>query len=228
MPAFMRALVIEDDPQVAALIGDALSCAGHEATLCARGDDGLTRLSCERFDVLVLDLMLPGLDGHAVLRRLRAAGHRLPVLILSARDAIDDRVAGLDLGADDYLAKPFAAAELLARLRALLRRQAAEPTHLFNVADLHVNTSTREATRAGRRLDLAPREFALLACLLRAEGATVTRTDLLQQVWNFQFDPGTNIVDVAVQRLRRKLDDGFPAPLVQTVRGLGYSLQAVA
>ncbi len=223
----MRVLVIEDDPQVAALLGEALQSGGHEAALCPRGDDGLARLGRERFDALILDLMLPGLDGLAVLRRLRAAGQRLPVLILTARDATTDRVAGLDLGADDYLAKPFAAAELLARLRAILRRHAAEPAHLFSVADLTVNTILHEARRGERRLELTTREFALLECLLRAEGGAVTRTELLQQVWNFQFDPGTNVVDVAVQRLRRKLDDGFTPPLIQTVRGLGYALQAL-
>lgn len=222
----MRILVIEDDRRVAQLVGEALGTSGHEAVLCPRGDDGLALLGRERFAALILDLMIPGPDGWEVLRRLRAAGQRLPVLILTARDATSDRVNGLDLGADDYLAKPFATSELLARLRAILRRHAAEPTHLFSVADLSVNTITREVRRGGERIDLTTREFALLECLLRAEGGTVTRTELLQQVWDFRFDPGTNVVDVAVRRLRRKLDEGFSPPLVQTVRGLGYALQA--
>lgn len=222
----MRVLVIEDEAQVAGLVADALREDGHEVDLCARGDEGLTLLGLHRHDALVLDLMLPGLDGRELLRRLRARGRRLPVLVLTALDAVDDRVAGLDLGADDYLAKPFAISELQARMRAILRRHAAESAHLFSIADLRVNTVTHEARRADHRLELTTREFALLECLLRAEGRPVTRTDLLQQVWGLQFDPGTNVVDVAVQRLRRKLDDGFAPALLQTVRGLGYALAA--
>lgn len=223
----MRVLVIEDEAPVANLVADALRDEGHEVDCCPRGDDGLTLLGTNRHQALVLDLMLPGLDGWEILRRLRASGRRLPVLVLTARDAVEDRVTGLDLGADDYLAKPFAASELRARLRAILRRHGEEPAHLFAVADLRVNTITREVRRAGVRLDLTAREFALLECLLRAEGRPVTRTELLQQVWNLQFEPGTNVVDVAVQRLRRKLDDGHSPALLQTVRGLGYAVECL-
>ncbi len=220
----MRVLVIEDDAQVANLVAEAMRDEGHEADCCARGDDGLVILGTHRHDALVLDLMLPGVDGWEVLRRLRATGRRLPVLVLTARDAIEDRVEGLDLGADDYLPKPFAASELRARMRSILRRHATEPTHLFAVADLRMNTITREVRRSDHRLDLTTREFALLECLLRAEGRPVTRTELLKQVWNLQYEPGTNVVDVAVQRLRRKIDDGHAPALLQTVRGLGYAI----
>lgn len=222
----MRVLVIEDSVQVAGLVSDALREDGHEVDHCARGDEGLAQLGAQRYDALVLDLMLPGVDGRELLRRVRADGRRLPVLVLTALGSVDDRVSGLDMGADDYLTKPFAISELQARMRAILRRHALEVSHLFSVADLRVNTATREVLRSGRKLDLTTRELALLECLLRAEGRTVTRTDLLQRVWGLQFDPGTNVVDVAVQRLRRKLDDGFSPALLQTVRGLGYALTA--
>lgn len=222
----MRVLVIEDEAAVANLVAEALRDEGHEVECCARGDDGLVQLGLNRHDALVLDLMVPGADGWEVLRRLRASGRRLPVLVLTARDAVEDRVAGLDLGADDYLAKPFAAAELRARLRAILRRHASEPVRRHAVADLTVDTATREVRRGGEKIELTGREFALLDCLLRAEGRAVTRTELWHQVWNLQFEPGTNVVDVAVQRLRRKIDDGRAPPLLQTVRGLGYALSS--
>jgi len=222
----MRVLVIEDEANVANLIAEALRADGHEVELCSRGDEGLARLGMHAHDALVLDLMLPGLDGLEILRRLRLSGRRLPVLILTARDALEDRVAGLDLGADDYLAKPFAASELSARLRAVLRRHAAQPVFTYTVADLEVNTVSHEVRRAQVIIDLTSREYSLLECLLRAEGRAVTRTELLQQVWHLQFEPGTNVVDVALQRLRRKLDAGQATPLLQTVRGLGYALSA--
>lgn len=220
----MRVLVMEDDAQVARLIAEALQDDGHEVDCCVRGDEGLVVLGTHRHDILVLDLMLPGVDGWEVLRRLRASGSRLPVLALTACDAVDDRVKGLDLGADDYLLKPFAAVELRARMRAILRRHAAEPNHLLVVGDLQINTSTREVTRAGTAIHLTLREFALLECLVRADGRPVTRTELIHMVWNLQFDPGTNIVDVAVQRLRRKIDERPHPALIHTVRGLGYAV----
>ncbi|MCU0792064.1 MAG: response regulator transcription factor [Opitutaceae bacterium] len=221
----MRVLVIEDDSQVSALLGDTLRSGGHQPVLVDSGEQALLRLGQETFDAAILDLLLPGLDGLSVLRRLRAAGLRLPVLILTARDATSDRVAGLDLGADDYLVKPFDHAELLARLRAITRRHPDARATRFTLADLHVDLATREVTRAGQRIDLTVREFAVLECLLRADGAVVTRTELLQRVWRFQFDPGTNLVEVAIRRLRRKLDEGRSPALLQTVRGLGYALQ---
>ncbi len=220
----MRVLIVEDERKVASLVQSGLAEQRIHAELCHHGDEALRRIASENFDGVVLDIMLPGRDGLSILRKLRAEGNSVPVLLLTARGDVDERVEGLNLGADDYLAKPFAMAELVARLHAICRRRAGVASNILSHAGVVMNLGSREVRRGDRSLQLTPREFALLACLLRAPDKVVTRTQLSQQVWGYQFDPGTNVVDVAVQRLRRKLDDGFATPLIQTVRGVGYSL----
>lgn len=222
----MRVLIVEDERKVASLVKGGLAEQRIDAELCHHGDEALRRLASENFDGVVLDIMLPGRDGLSILRHLRADGNPVPVLLLTARGDVEERVEGLNLGADDYLAKPFAMAELVARLRAICRRRAGVTVNVLTHADVVMNLGTREVSRGGRSVLLTPREFALLECLLRTPENVVTRTQLSQQVWGYQFDPGTNVVDVAVQRLRRKIDEGFATPLIQTVRGVGYSLKA--
>ena len=221
----MRVLVVEDEKKVAALVKGGLAEHGIAAEVCHHGDEGLKRAATEAFDGLVLDIMLPGRDGLSILRKLRAEGHDVPVVLLTARGDVDERVEGLKLGADDYLAKPFAITELVARLRAVWRRRAGVTSNVLTYGEVVMNLATREVRRGERILRLSPREFAVLECLLRGPEKVVTRTELSQQVWGYQFDPGTNVVDVAVQRLRGKLDDGFPQGLIQTVRGVGYLLK---
>ena len=222
----MRILVVEDEKKVASLVRNGLVEQGFVAEVCHNGDEALRLLTGEDFDGVVLDIMLPGRDGLSIVRKLRADRNAVPILLLTARGDMDERVEGLDLGADDYLAKPFAMAELVARLRAVCRRRVGATSNVLTHGDLTMNLGSREVRRAERVLQLTPREFALLECLLRQPEKVVTRTQLSQQVWGYQFDPGTNVVDVAVQRLRRKLDEGFPSPLVHTARGVGYSLKA--
>ena len=222
----MHVLVVEDEVKVAALIRAGLEEQGHIVEVCHDGDAGWQRASTERFDAVVLDIMLPGRDGLSVLKKLRAEKHTVPVLLLSARGDVRERVEGLEAGADDYLPKPYAMSELLARLRSIARRHSGVTLNLLTCADLVMNLTAREVKRAGQLIALTPREFSLLEALLRTPGGVVTRTELSQQVWGYQFDPGTNVVDVAVQRLRRKIDDGHTMKLIQTVRGVGYSLQA--
>jgi two-component system OmpR family response regulator len=223
----MRALIVEDDPVIAEFIGRGLKEAGFVTEHAATGDDGLARALSGGFDVAIVDLMLPGLDGLSVIQALRRRGTRTPVLILSARHSVDDRVKGLEAGGDDYLTKPFAFAELLARIHALIRRATAAPasTHL-TAGDLTLDLMTRRATRAGRELpELRPREFALLEYLMRNAGRVVSKTMILSHVWDYSFDPRTNVVDVLVFRLREKIDKGFDYKMIQTVRGIGYVLQ---
>lgn len=224
----MRVLVVEDEKKIAAFIRKGLVEAGFNPLLCHRGDDALQLATTERFDAIVLDVMLPGRDGLSVLRQLRERRHTVPVLLLTARSSLTERVDGLNAGADDYLGKPFSMDELVARLRALGRRQSGDGLNLLQCEDLSVNLITREVIRAGKKIELTTREFALLEYLLRAPGRVLTRTQLCEQVWDYHFDPGTNVVDVCVQRLRRKLDDGHAVKLVQTVRGVGYTLKAGA
>ncbi len=221
----MRVLVVEDEKKVAILIRTALAEQGITADLCHHGDEALSRVANEPFDGLILDIMLPGRDGLSILRKLRDDGHNVPILLLTARGDVDERVEGLNLGADDYLPKPFAMTELIARLRAVWRRREGVTSNLLTHADVVMNFGTREVRRGDRVLALTPQEFDLLECLLRTPGKVVTRTELMQQVWGYQYAPGTNVVDVAVKRLRQKLDDGFAQPLIQTVRGVGYFLK---
>ncbi|HUJ97683.1 MAG TPA: response regulator transcription factor [Stellaceae bacterium] len=220
----MRILVVEDDREAAAYLIKGLSESGHRVALVEEGRDGLERATHETFDAMIIDRMLPGMDGLSIVAALRAARNQTPVLVLSALGDVDDRVKGLRAGCDDYLAKPFAFAELLARLEALTRRGSAE-TRLA-VGDLEMDLLTRTVTRAGRIIDLLPREFRLLEYLMRHAGHIVTRTMLLEKVWDHHFDPQTNVIDVHVSRLRQKLDKGFAAPLLHTVRGAGYTLRA--
>jgi len=222
----MRILVIEDDAEAAAYLAKGLREAGHAVDVAATGTDGLFLAAAEPYDVLVVDRLLPGRDGVAIVEVLRATGNRTPVLFLSALGSVDDRVRGLRAGGDDYLVKPYAFAELLARVEALGRRRADEaPATRLSVADLELDLLGRTATRAGRRIPLLPREFAILEYLMRNAGRVVTRTMLLEQVWDYHFDPQTNVVDVHIARLRQKVDRDFDRPLIHTVRGAGYSLR---
>ena len=222
----MRILLVEDDETIAEFVGRGLREAGFAVDHAADGEGGLARALADAYDAAIVDLMLPGRDGLSVIDALRARGVRTPVLILSAKRSVDDRVRGLQAGGDDYLTKPFAFAELLARVQALIRRStgAAEPTRL-SVADLSLDLLTRKVTRGDRSLDLRPREFALLEYLMRNPGKVLSKTMILSHVWGYTFDPNTNVVDVLVSRLRDKLDRPFPAKLLHTVRGVGYVLR---
>jgi DNA-binding response OmpR family regulator len=220
----MKILVVEDERKIASFVQKGLKEFGFVPDIVSRGDDALEIIVDNAYDAIVLDIMLPGRDGLSVLRALRERSNAVPVLILTARGEISEKVEGLDLGADDYLAKPFAIEELAARLRALIRRRTGEDLVRYRIGDLTLDVATRIAHRASRRIDLTGREFSLLECLIRAPGRVFTRTQLCQHVWEYQFDAGTNLVDVYVQRLRRKVDDGEPIRLIQTVRGVGYRI----
>jgi two-component system, OmpR family, response regulator len=222
----MRALVIEDDATLAEFVETGLREAGFAVERAADGVAGLERARAGAFDLAIVDLMLPGLDGVSLIESLRRSGITMPVLILSARRSVDDRVRGLQAGGDDYLTKPFAFAELLARVQALLRRSsgAVEPTR-YTVADLTLDLATHRAWRGDTPIDLRPRELSLLALLMRHAGRVVSRTMILSHVYNYSFDPGTNVVDVLVSRLRDKIDRGFEPRLLHTVRGVGYALR---
>ena len=226
----MRILLIEDDPETSRFIGRGLEEAGHVLDHAGDGKQGLLLALDADHDALIVDRMLPGLDGLSVVRSLRAAGRDTPVLVLSALGEVDDRVEGLRAGGDDYLVKPFALAELSARLEALARRRGgdggAAPVTRLVVADLEMDLLARTVTRAGRILELKPREFRLLEYLMRHAGQVVTRTMLLEAVWDYHFDPQTNVIDVHVSRLRRKVDRGLGPPLIHTVRGAGYVIRA--
>src|SRR5690348_9876180 len=224
-----KILLVEDDRETAAYLSKGLGQEGHSVELATNGQDGLFRATDGSFDLIVLDRMLPVLDGISVLKALRAAQIDTPVLVLSALASVGDRIEGLECGSDDYLVKPFSFAELLARVNALLRRRESrvDPTeHRLTVGDLEIDPLSRTVRRAGKKLDLKPREYLLLEYFARNEGRVVTRTMLLEQVWDYHFDPGTNVIDVHVSRLRRKLDEGFDKPLLHTVRGAGYMLAA--
>lgn len=225
MPRF---LIIEDDSRNSAYLADGLRELGAEVCVCADGYSGLAQAVTGHWSAIVLDRMLPdGFDGLKILQALRTTGNTTPVLVLSALSATDERVRCLKAGCDDYLTKPFAFSELHARLEALLRRvQTPAPVHTIEVADLQLNLLTRQALRAGTTLLLQPREFRLLAFLARHRDQTVTRTMLLESVWDFRFDPQTNVIDVHISRLRNKVDKGFDPTLIHTVRGVGYCLSA--
>ena len=223
----MKLLVIEDDREAAAYVAKGLTESGYVVDLAHEGRGGLFMASSGNYDALIIDRMLPGMDGLTVVAALRSAEIRTPVLILSALGAVDDRVKGLRAGGDDYLVKPFAFAELLARVEALLRRGSGNSaTTKLRVGDLEMDLLARQVTRAGQEIELLPREFRLLEFLMRHAGQVVTRTMLLENVWDYHFDPQTNVIDVHVSRLRQKIDKGFPKPLLHTVRGAGYSLRA--
>jgi two-component system OmpR family response regulator len=224
----MRLLVIEDDLETADYLRRGLGEIGHVADHAATGPDGLVMARDGGYDALIVDRMLPGLDGLTVIQNLREQNVHTPVLILSALGKVDDRVRGLEAGGDDYLVKPFAFSELLARLEALVRRAGSEDriTTELKVADLEMDLLSRTVTRAGKSIELQPREFRLLEYLMRHSGHVVTRTMLLEGVWDYHFDPQTNVIDVHISRLRAKIDKGFDPPLLHTIRGAGYALRA--
>jgi len=220
----MRVLVVEDEPGIAQFIRQGLREAGYAVDVAYDGEEGLDYAYVAAYDVLVLDILLPKLDGLDVLRALRARGVKTPVLLLTAKDTVEDRVRGLDVGADDYLVKPFAFPELVARLRALLRRPPLQIDPVLHLGDLAMDTARREVRRGGRLIELSPREFTLLEYLMRHPGHVLTRTQLAEHVWNFDFFNDSNVVDVYIGYLRRKIDRGSDRPLLQTVRGVGYRL----
>ena len=227
MSSTVRVLMVEDDATIADFVSKGLVEAGHVVDVASDGERGVELALKGGYDAAIVDVMLPRLDGLALIDRIRARGISTPVLILSARRTVDDRVKGQQAGGDDYLTKPFAFAELLARLQALVRRSTGqtEPTRL-SLADLSLELLSRRAERAGTAIDLRPREYALLEYLLRHQGRVLTKTMILSHVWGYNFDPGTNVVDVLVSRLREKIDRDFEPKLLHTVRGVGYVLKA--
>lgn len=224
----MRILVIEDDPEVSAYISKGMKEAGHTIDTANNGKDGLFLATTEDYDAMIVDRMLPELDGLTIIKTMRGAGNTTPALILSALGEVDDRVQGLRSGGDDYLVKPFAFAELLARIEVLSRRQdnaaGGEETTLI-ADDLKLNLLSRKVVRVGKNIDLQSREFQLLEYMLRNKGQVVTRTMLLEHVWNYHFDPQTNVIDVHISRLRSKIDKGFDTKIIRTVRGAGYIIE---
>ena len=222
----MQILVVEDEPKVGNALRDGLEAEGYMMTLARTGEEGFFHASVRAFDLIILDVMLPGTDGIEVLRTLRKRGTKTPVLLLTAKDAIEDRVVGLDAGADDYLVKPFAFAELSARIRALMRRNKVEPVSVLIIGSLEVDPDRRAVTREGSRIDLTPREFDLLEYLARNQGRVVSREMLARDVWKetARATPLDNVIDVHIARLRRKVDDPFSTKLLQTVRGVGFML----
>lgn len=221
----MKLLVAEDEPKTGTYLQQGLSEAGFSVDRVTRGTDALQHVLSTPYDLLILDVMMPGLDGWEVLRMVRAAGQDVPVLFLTARDRVEDRVKGLELGADDYLVKPFAFSELLARVRTLLRRGSAAALQTqLKIADLELDLLKRRAIRAGKRIDLTAKEFALLELLLRRRGEVLPKSLIASQVWDMNFDSDTNVIEVAIRRLRAKIDDDFEPKLIHTARGMGYML----
>jgi two-component system copper resistance phosphate regulon response regulator CusR len=222
----MKILIVEDEPKTGNYLKQGLTEAGFSVDLARDGNDGLHLALTDKHDLAILDVMLPGKDGWAVLAGIRRAGKEMPVMFLTARDAVDDRVKGLELGADDYLVKPFAFSELLARVRTLLRRgNMSTATEFLRCADLELDLLRRRVSRAGQRIDLTAKEFALLELLLRRQGEVLPRSLIASQVWDMNFDSDTNVIEVAMRRLRAKVDDAFEPKLIRTVRGMGYVLE---
>lgn len=224
----MRVLVVEDEVKIARAIRRGLEREGYATEVVSTGREAILRATEQDYDAVVLDVMIPAPDGFAVCRQLRARNRWAPVLMLTARDSVEDRIRGLDAGADDYLVKPFSFGELLARLRALLRRVPAERPATLQAGDVALDPSTHAVTRAGRPVELSAREFALLEFLMRRAGQVVTRTAMLEHVWDYRYDGDSNVVDVYIGYLRRKLEEPFGAPLIRTVRGVGYILDATS
>jgi len=221
----MKILIVEDEQKTGDYVRQGLTEASFVVDLVRNGLDGMHLARAEDYDLVVLDVMLPGMDGWEVLRAIREAGKTMPVLFLTARDQVEDRVKGLELGADDYLVKPFAFSELLARVRSLLRRGKAKEPEILRAADLELDVLRRRVTRAGRRIDLTAKEFALMELLLRRRGEVLPRSLIASQIWDMNFDSDTNVIEVAVRRLRAKVDDDFEPKLIVTVRGMGYVLE---
>lgn len=220
----MHILIVEDEPKAAAYLQKGLGESGFSVDVAHDGEEGLTLANSGDYDLVVLDVMLPRRDGWSVVEEMRRNGTDVPVLFLTARDAVPDRVRGLELGADDYLVKPFAFSELLARVRTVLRRKPVQRPERIEVGDLVLDLARHRVTRAGDLLDLSPKEFLLLSLLARRAGEALSRTVIAERVWDMHFDPGTNAIDVAVRRLRRKVDEPYARPLIHTVRGVGYVL----
>ena len=223
----MKILIVEDEQKTGDYLRQGLTEAGFVVDLARDGLDGLHLAQTGDYDLLILDVMLPSLDGWGVLKAVRRAGHEMPVLFLTARDQVEDRVRGLELGADDYLVKPFAFSELLARVRTLLRRGKTKEPEVLQAADLELDLMRRRVTRAGQRIDLTAKEFALLELLLRRQGEVLPRSLIASQVWDMNFDSDTNVIEVAVRRLRAKVDEPFEPKLIRTVRGIGYVLEVI-
>ncbi|MFN8594761.1 MAG: response regulator transcription factor [Anaerolineae bacterium] len=222
----MRLLIVEDERQIASFLERGLKEEGYAVDVVYNGNDGLDWAAAVEYDLIVLDVMLPGRDGYSVCRELRQRGVKTPVLMLTARDTVDDRVTGLDSGADDYLVKPFAFKELLARLRAITRRQGESKSVELQLADLTLNTLTHSAQRGDRRIELTAKEYALLEFLLRNPNRVLSRTQIGEHVWNLDFVPESNVVDVYIRYLRKKIDEGFDLKLIKTMRGSGYLISA--
>jgi heavy metal response regulator len=221
----MRILLVEDDEHIANFLKRGLKEEGYIVDVAYNGEDGLYLAENEEFDLIILDILLPKLDGFELCSRLRAKGNTTPILMLTAKDDIEDRVHGLDIGADDYLVKPFAFEELVARIRALLRRQKSVNSHILKVGDLTLNLFTREVKRGGRTIELTTREFELLKFLMYNPRQVLTRTQIAEHVWSYDFDYFSNVVDVYIRYLREKIDDPFEHKLIHTVRGVGYKIQ---
>jgi two-component system copper resistance phosphate regulon response regulator CusR len=221
----MRILIVEDDPKTSAYLRKGLSENGFRVVVATEGEEGLHLALTSDFDLVILDVMLPNMDGWQVLKKIRERGNDIPVIFLTARDAVPDRVKGLELGADDYLVKPFAFSELIARIRNIVRHGPAKHENFYIVGDLELDIIAHTAKRGGKRLELTPKEFALLSLLMRRRGEVLTRTIIAERIWNMEFESDTNLVDVHMRRLRAKVDDPFEKKLIHTVRGVGYLLE---
>jgi DNA-binding response OmpR family regulator len=221
----MKILVVEDEMKIASFIRKGLEAVGFAVDTCLDGDEGFALATTRPYDALVLDIMLPGRDGLSILRNLRERKMSVPVILLTARSELNERLDGLNLGADDYLTKPFFIEELIARLHAVTRRAAGIPQSLLVLDDLTVNLLTREVRRGDRKILLTAREFALLESLMRSPGRVLTRAQICEQVWDYNFDPGTNVIEVYIQRLRKKVDEGASTKLIETIRGVGYRMK---
>lgn len=221
----MKILLVEDETEIGELIKNGLEKEGFVLDYCQDGDSGMERAMTRSYDAIVLDVMLPGRSGLEILKVIRAGHNNVPVIIITARGETEDRIEGLNLGADDYLPKPFFVEELIARLRAIWRRSSETGMSVLSVGSLSANLMKREVMRLGVQIDMTPKEFSLLAFLMRAPGRVLTRTQILEQVWGYHFDPGTNLVDVYIRRLRSKIDIEGEVPLIETLRGVGYRMQ---
>ena len=221
----MKILLVEDEEEIGGLIKDGLEKEEFSVDYCKDGDSGMEHAMAHSYDAIVLDVMLPGKSGLEILKMVRASQNNVPIIIITARGETEDRIQGLDLGADDYLPKPFFVEELIARLRAIWRRSSETGMSVLSVGTLSANLMTREVIRSGQQIEMTPKEFSLLAFLMRAPGRVLTRTQILEQVWGYHFDPGTNLVDVYIRRLRSKIDFEGEIPLIETLRGVGYRMQ---
>ncbi|MFT3986006.1 MAG: response regulator transcription factor [Lachnospiraceae bacterium] len=221
----MRILVVEDEPDLNDVIVKKLESEHYAVDWCMNGDEALDYINCAEYDAVILDIMLPGINGLEVLRRIRSQSNKTPVLLLTARDSIEDRVAGLDKGADDYLVKPFAFDELLARIRAMIRRSSGHVSNVLSVADLVMDCDFREVTRGGTSILLSSKEFAILEFMMHNKGIVLTREKISQHIWNYDYEGGSNVIDVYIRYLRKKIDEDFSRKLIHTIRGTGYVLR---